>query len=384
MSKPKLIRITTVPQSLWKLLEGQLKFMQDHFDILAISSPGDKLDIVEKREGVRVQPVEITRTINPLKDVFAIIALVRIFRKEQPAIVHTHTPKAGFVGMLAARIAGVEHRLHTVAGMPLEAKTGWTRRILIWVEKLTYAAATRVLPNSEGMQNFILENELTPTKKVEIIGYGSSNGIDTDFFNATENLKEQAKSIREELKIQDRFVFGFVGRIVRDKGIEELMEAYTILEEKHPHLSMIVLGKFEDHLDAVSPEARKVLDENSNIHFVGYQSDVRPYFLAMDSFVFPSFREGLPNVLLQASALSVPIVATAINGNKDIIKDRENGLLVSVRNANELKEAMEELITSSELREKFAQTSRASILKKYQRQFIWESLLAKYRQLLNN
>lgn len=382
MSKPKLIRITTVPQSLWKLLEGQLNYMRGYFEVIAISNPGEKLEIVEKREGVRVIPVEITRTINPLKDIFAIIALVKIFRNEKPDIVHTHTPKAGFVGMVSAKIAGVQHRIHTVAGMPLEAKTGLKRQILIWVEKLTYAAATNILPNSEGMKNFIFENALTSPRKVEIIGHGSSNGINTDFFKPTDTLLTKAKSIRKELKVDNRFVFGFVGRIVRDKGIEELMHAYTTLEKEFPNLSLIVLGKFEDHLDAISPEARKILDENPNIHFVGYQLDVSPYFMAMDCFVFPSYREGLPNVLLQASALSVPIVATAINGNTDIIKHEQNGLLVSPRNAEELTKAMRKMYDSESLRKAFAKTSRAIIVENYQRQLIWDKLLIKYRQLL--
>lgn len=382
LTKPKIIRITTVPQSLWKLLEGQLAFMQNHFDILAISSAGEKLNIVKSREGVRVQAVEITRTINPLKDIFAIIRLVKIFRKEQPDIVHTHTPKAGFVGMIAAKIAGVKIRLHTIAGMPIEVKKGLLKQLLLIVEKITYACATKIFPNSEGMKKFVLDNKLTNPKKVEIIGFGSSNGINLDFFKRNDSLEKEAKEIRKSLDINNQFVFGFVGRLVKDKGIDELLSAFEAVNNVHKNASLILLGKYEDDLNAFSAKGRQVLENHPNIHFLGYQQDVRPYFCAMDCFVFPSYREGLPNVLLQAGALEVPVIASEINGNTDVIENRKNGILVPAQMVDPLQKAMFEMIENDLLLDHIKKESREKIVSKYNRQIIWEGLLAKYQSLL--
>src|SRR5690606_18602345 len=169
--KPKLIRITTVPQSLRGLLKGQLKFMSENgFDVIGVSSPGEALNDVEKNEGVKTVGIEMTRTISPLKDLQALFRLIHLFRKEKPQIVHTHTPKAGLLGMMAAKIAGVPHRLHTVAGMPLTVATGTKRHLLKQMEKLTYACATKVYPNSLGLKKIILEEKFTFPKKLKVIG----------------------------------------------------------------------------------------------------------------------------------------------------------------------------------------------------------------------
>lgn len=173
MSKPKLIRITTVPLSLKVLLKGQHRFMsQNNFEVIGVSSSGEQLYEVEKEEGIRVEVLEMTRTISPVKDLKAFYQFYKWCKKEKPVMVHSHTPKAGIVGMLGAKLAGVPIRLHTVAGLPLMEATGTKRKVLDFVEKVTYASATKVYPNSKGLYDFIVANRLTSPSKLKMIGGG--------------------------------------------------------------------------------------------------------------------------------------------------------------------------------------------------------------------
>src|SRR5690606_29772305 len=192
--KTKLIRITTVPQSLRGLLKGQLNYMSTNgFEVIGVSSPGEALHDVERNEGVKTVGIEMTRSITPIQDLKALVQLIQLFRKEKPHIVHTHTPKAGLLGMMAAKIAGVPHRLHTVAGMPLTVATGSKRQLLNQMEKLTYACATKVYPNSFGLEKIILDEKFTSPSKLKVIGNGSSNGIDTSIFDPA-LVKDEVKS----------------------------------------------------------------------------------------------------------------------------------------------------------------------------------------------
>lgn len=195
--KPKLFRITTVPISVEKLLGKQLTFMNDFYEVTAISSDKKELERVGKELGVKTFCVEMTRQITPLKDLKSLWEMYRYFRKEKPDIVHTHTPKAGLIGMLAAKLAGVKIRLHTVAGLPLMETTGTKRKILNFVEKFTYSCAVRVYPNSHGLKDFIIKEKFCEAGKLKVIGNGSTNGIDTDYFNP-ENFSEEEKKIPEK------------------------------------------------------------------------------------------------------------------------------------------------------------------------------------------
>src|SRR5690554_2419416 len=226
MPKPKLIRITTIPLSLEKLLEGQLEYMQDYFEVTAISSEKERLETLGRERGYNTYYLEMTRQITPLSDLKAVFKLCRFLKKESPAIVHTHTPKAGIVGMLASYLAKVPVRLHTVAGLPLMEAKGKKRKLLNLVEKFTYKFATKVYPNSKGLYDFIVDEKFTQLEKLKIIGEGSSNGIDLQYFNP-DLFVASRNSLRKELNIpQDSFVFVFVGR----------SEEHTSELQSRPHL----------------------------------------------------------------------------------------------------------------------------------------------------
>ena len=248
--KPKLIRITTIPISLEKLLGGQLRFMNDYFSVIAISSDDEKLTAVGVQEQVATFHLEMTRKITPIKDCIAVLKLYFFLKKEKPSIVHTHTPKAGIIGMLAAKLAGVPIRLHTVAGLPLVEATGVKRKVLDFVERLTYACATKVYPNSFGLLSIIKENEYCDLSKLKVLANGSSNGIDTNYFNKKQFIESQNLQLRTELGIdQSDFVFIFVGRIVADKGINELVEAFLALKKDNENVKLLLVGPLEEDLN---------------------------------------------------------------------------------------------------------------------------------------
>ena len=382
----KLIRITTVPVSLLILLKSQLKFMSTHYEVIAVSSGGEMLDQVAEQTGVKTVPIEMTRQITPFRDLIALWSLYKLIKKERPKFVHTHTPKAGLLGMIAASMAGVPVRLHTVAGMPLLESTGLKRKVLDVVEKITYGFATKVYPNSNQMKNIILENNYCKSSKLHVIGNGSSNGIDTSYFNSnlfvdkgTSNLAAKIK-LREAYGIEkDTIVYCFVGRMVKDKGLKELTKAFIEINSARPETRLLLVGPFENELDPLDAFTDGQVKNHPAISWVGFQKDVRPYFFVSDIFVFPSYREGFPNVVMQAGAMGLPCIVSDINGCNEIIVNYENGIIIPAKNDNDLKLAMAKLYDDIQLRAKLARNSRAMILSRYDQNYIWGELLREYQ-----
>lgn len=376
----KIVRITTVSTSLRILLKGQLRYMNRYFDVVAISSK-EEFEEVLKEQGVRGYAVEMTRKISPFQDLVSLFRLICILLKEKPDIVHTHTPKAGLLGMLAAWITRVPKRLHTVAGMPLLIATGKRRRLLSIVEKLTYACATKVYPNSFVMMDIIISLKLARADKLKVIAQGSSNGIDTSFFSSENTLSKE--DLRNIWGIDSGdFVFVFVGRIVKDKGINELVRSFVILKKVCKDIKLLLVGDFERTLDPLAEDVEKKIDEDSSIITVGFQSDVRPFFALADVLAFPSYREGFPNVVLQAGAMGVPSIVTDINGCNEIIQDGVNGKIILPRDENALYDAMKWFYEhrNDEVKE-MADRTRPIIVECYEQCKVWEALLKEYLSL---
>jgi glycosyltransferase involved in cell wall biosynthesis len=386
-NNPRLLRITTVPISLQILLKGQLTFFKSQgFDVLAISSAGKEIDSL-RAEGIAHKVVLMTRKITPFSDVISLMKLIIAIRNYSPDIVHTHTPKAGLLGMIAAWFCRVPVRMHTVAGLPLMESTGLKRKVLILTERLTYGFATHVYPNSRGLYDFIQQSIPTRTP-LKIIGNGSSNGINTDHFKRTPALQQQAQVIRSQAAIHENdIVFSFVGRIVRDKGIGELVNAFKKILRENANSSnsfyLMLIGSFEQELSPISKEDLHFLHTSKNVVLAGFQTDVRPWIMASDIFVFPSYREGFPNVVMQACCLGVACIVTDINGCNEIISANETGLIVSPKNEEALYNAMMILVSDTGKRKLFADRSSAYVLNHFDQQKIWSSLLLEYRSLLN-
>lgn len=376
----KIIRITTVPVSLKILLKGQLKFVNNQYDVIAVSSFGKELKEVEEIEGVKIYPVEMSRKISPLNDILSIYKLYKLFKKESPYIVHSHTPKAGFVAMTAAFLAGVPNRLHTVAGLPLMESRGIKRMILLNVEKLTYCLSTLILPNSFGLKDFIIKNNLTSERKLKILGNGSSNGIDLSYFQSSNATKAESYSIKEKYGLNDKLIFLFIGRIVSHKGIDELINAFSLINNKYPQTILLLVGDMENSLYPLSTETKQNLLHPCVIR-VGYQTDVRCFLELADIFVFPSYREGFPNVVLQACAFNLPCIVTDIAGSNEIIKNNINGILVPPKDAGKLAEAMELFTLNPQFRKEMGAGNRKSVAKIFEQPVIWELILNLYDSL---
>jgi glycosyltransferase involved in cell wall biosynthesis len=368
--------------SLASLLKGQLHFMNQYFDVIGISSPGEYLVAVKGQEGINTYGIEMTRRITPLKDLVALWQLYKIFRNERPQVVHTHTPKAGTLGMIASFFAQVPVRLHTIAGLPLIEAKGLKRKLLDVVEKITYACATKIYPNSNGLAEFIIDNKYCSSDKVKVIGYGSSNGIDTAFFSRDKVVAEQVDLIRDRYQLSAKYtVFCFVGRIVGDKGINELVEAFMRIYKVDSNTRLLLVGPFEKDLDRLKDETEKSISNHPGIIWTGYQDDIRPFLVLSDVFTFPSYREGFPNVVMQAGAMSLPCIVSDINGCNEIITDGVNGLVIPTKNSEALYNAMEYLRINKKCRKELSVNGRQIIVDRYERQYVWDKLLEEYRSV---
>ena len=374
--KTKIMRVSTVPMSLNLFLRGQLKMLSKHYDVLAVSSPGDDLQVVGNREGVRVEALPMERHISPFKDLVSLIRLIRLISKERPVMVHSITPKAGLLSMLAARICGVPVRVHTFTGLVFPYVTGLKRWILMTTDRLTCACATVVNPEGEGVKRDLERAHIT-SKPLVIIGNGNISGIDLDFYRRSEVVTALARKYVKE----DRFTFCFVGRLVGDKGMNELSRAFQRLLKIHPEARLLLVGPFEDELDPLQPETKDFFTQSPDVDFMGWQDDIRPFLAASDAFVFPSYREGFPNVLIQAGALDLPSIATDINGANEIIVQGENGVIIPPKDEESLYQAMKDFVEQPEVTKQMAGKARQLIASRYDQHELWKNLLKFYSSL---
>ena len=379
----KVFRISTVPSSLNVLLKGQLKYLDQYFDITAISGQGSDLKEVNQREGVKTYAVEMQRQISPVKDLISLAKLYFYFKKEKPDLIHSITPKAGLLSMIAGRLAGVPIRIHTFTGLVFPYKKGLMQKVLITMDRLLCYCATNIYPEGEGVKKDLEKYRITK-KALKIIANGNVNGIDLEYFNPNVFSQDKRADFKKKLKINENdFVFLFVGRLVKDKGINELTEAFVKLNSKFPKTKLLLVGPFEEDLDPLLPETRNKIENNANIISVGFQKDVRPFFVISDVFVFPSHREGFPNVLLQAGAMDLFSIVTDISGNNEIIKNEINGQIISVNDKDELYSALE-IILQRKGEGLLGNDSRLLIAKDYEQSFVWECVKNEYYSLIDN
>ena len=377
----KLIRITTVPISIEKLLENQPKYFSKFFDITIVSSNKSELEKLGKKQGVKTFYLPLTRKITPFKDIIAIFKLYFFLKREKPKIVHSHTPKAGFVGMTASFFAGVPIRMHTVAGLPLMERKFIKKKVLIFIEKLTYFFASNIYSNSKKLMEYILSKKFCSERKIKTLANGSSNGIDTKYFTDNISLNNKNKLLNTLKIIKNDFVFCYVGRVVKDKGINELVSAFNELNLKNRNCKLIIVGKIENEKDPISKITMGIIKKNKNILLTGFKNDVRPYLSIANCFVLPSYREGFPNALMQAGAMDLPCIATNINGCNEIIQDNINGFLIPPKNIDALVKAMQKIM-DKKLITKLSKNCRLMVKEKYDQKYFWKKLLIEYENLI--
>lgn len=375
--KIKLLRISTIPNSLAGLLKGQLKMLNEQYEVVAVSSPGKAMEVLHEREGVRTIETPMERRISLVKDFISLLRMIRIFAKERPYMIHSITPKAGMISMLAGWITRVPIRIHTFTGLVFPTATGGKKKLLIAMDRLTCACATHIIPEGEGVKRDLMTYRITK-KPLRVIANGNVNGVDLTYFNRTDEVMKQAATYR----LEECFTFCFVGRMVRDKGINELVSAFIRLHQKYTKLRLLLVGPFEKKLDPLLPETEKAIQEHPAISFVGLQPDVRPFLAASDALVFPSYREGFPNVVLQAGAMGLPSIVTDINGCNEIIIPNENGVIIPSKNEEVLYQAMESFLVNPGEVKRMARNARSMIASRYDQKIVWEALLKEYKRII--
>lgn len=373
----KLIRTSTIPASLENLLKGQLKMLSKYYNVLAVSSPGDDMETIEEREGVRTIAIPMERRISLIKDFISLIRLIVLFAKERPDMVHSITPKAGLLSMLAAWITRVPVRMHTFTGLVFPTATGKMQKLLIAMDRLTCFCATHINPEGEGVKRDLVNYNIT-SKPLHIIANGNVNGIDLEYFDKTPEVVEKACSYKKE----GTFTFCFVGRMVRDKGINELVHSFLRLYQKDERVRLLLVGSFEKELDPVLPEVEEHILHHPGICYMGYQNDVRPFLVASDALVFPSYREGFPNVVIQAGAMGLPAIVTDINGCNEIVLPDLNGVIIPSKDEQALYESMKYFASHPVEVEKMAANARPLIASRYEQRIVWNALLDEYKSII--
>lgn len=367
------------------LLPGQMNFMAGNgFDVLMISADGKELAEVVEKEQCRHIVVPMTRKITPVRDLKCLFKLIGIFRKEKPDIVHTHTPKAGLLGMLAARVCGVKVRIHTVAGLPLMVEKGFKYQLLKFIEKLTYAAAGHVWPNSNSLMQFIVNNKLCKPGKLNIIAKGSTNGIQVERFDSRNLDPVILGEIKAQINYskQNRYLLS-IGRLVVDKGIAELVKVFARLQKTNEDLVLVLVGEYENTLDPLPEETIREIEINPSIIHIKWSPQVEYYMSLANFFVFPSHREGFPNVLLQAGAIGLPVICSHITGNIDIVTNNETGLIFESGNEEQMLKLLQYALLHPQHMQTMAGKLQQDIRKNYPRENIWKNMLEAYKSLVN-
>jgi len=394
----KIIRTSTIPLSLNILLKGQLRFLANYFEVIGISSEGTDLKEIERREDIKTIAIQMERGISPIKDLISLFKLYVQFKKEKPQIVHSITPKAGLLTMLAGKMAGVPIRMHTFTGLIFPTRTGFTQKLLIKMDQLLCWSATHIYPEGNGVKQDLVKYNIT-NKPLKVLANGNVNGIDLNFFSKNNFSENDLSKLKNDLQISDNdFVFVFVGRLVGDKGINELVEAFQKLEiSSEPQISslqspisnfqsripkLLLVGPLESELDPLKEETLKEIENNENIISVGFQKDVRPYFAIADALVFPSYREGFPNVVMQAGAMGLPSIVSNINGCNEIIVEGQNGTIIPVKNTEAIKDAMQKMQSDLAYYQTLQINARPMIQSRYEQSVVWNALLDEYNMLI--
>ena len=373
--KKKIVRSSTIPQSLSTFCKGVLRELSHEYEVVAISSPGDALDEVRTRESVRTIAVPMERHISLFKDLKSLWRMWRVLRAEKPDMIHSITPKAGLISMMAAWLAGVPVRVHMFTGLVWPTSTGLKRRILMATDWLTCACATHIIPEGEGVKADLLNHHIT-RKPLQVLGYGNIRGIDLDYFDPEKFVDGR--------RHEDGFTFVFVGRIVRDKGINELIQAFDRLHLEHPQTRLVLVGPREDNLDPVLPETLQRIDQGDGIEAVGRQREVRPFYAGADALVFPSYREGFPNVVIEAGAMGLPSIVTDINGSREIIVNGENGIIVPPQDAEALYQAMKRFVEDDKMVKALAANARELIASRFEQGYVRKCLYDFYHEVLKD
>lgn len=372
-----IIRATTVDKSLG-FVEPFIEPLKKMYCIQLLSSDGDTLKSLCREYGLTGHPVYMYRRFSPFKDLKSLYEIINVFRRERPYIVHSMTPKAGLLCMLAAWITRVPKRVHTFTGLVWPTSTGVTKWILMLTDRITCACATHIIPEGIGVKND-LRLHIT-NKHMRVLGHGNIQGIDMIKYSRRPEVIELANQIRQG----HDFTYIFVGRLVRDKGINELVSAFVTVNKEYPDCRLLLVGEYESDLDPLDRTTLETIRNNNNIHAVGQKSgdELLAYYAASDCFVFPSYREGFPNVVLEAGAMGLPSIVTDINGSNEIIEHNQNGIIIPSKDEKELYRAMKKVMIDDNARMSMSIKARPMVQSRFERNFVIQNLLNFYSEII--
>ena len=374
-NKNKIVRAVTVSMSCIFFHELMSKMRDKGYEMVALSSPGSELDEIRK-EGFHTIEIPMERHISLTKDLKSLLQLIKVFRKEKPEIVHSMTPKAGLLCMVAAWLTRVPVRIHTFTGLVWPTAHGLQRKILMVTDKITCACATHIIPEGKGVMNDLRNGHITK-KPMKVLGYGNVKGVDMERFKG---------SPHHSPKGEGGFTFLFVGRIVGDKGLNELVSAFTRLYNEFPFIRLSLVGAYEPELDPLHKETEEVIKSNDAIITLGakYGDDLIAEYSNADCFVMPSYREGFPNTVLEAGAMGLPCIVTDINGSREIIENDKNGFVVPSKDAEALYLAMRQILTDEKARKEMAANARPMIASRFDKNFVQQYQIDFYQEILNH
>lgn len=374
----RLLIATTVPETLLHILQDQPRFLSQHLDVALVTSPGPEFKSLAQ-EGVPLYGVAMQRGIHLFQDLVAVWRMVILLLKLRPDVVHSYTPKAGLICMLAAWLCRVPVRVHTFTGLIWPTAQGWRRKLLMVVDRVLCACATHVVPEGLGVQRDLEIGRITD-KPLKPIGNGNIAGVDIEHFSpVAEGLAQASANLRMRCGIRDdEFVYVYVGRLNRDKGLDELIFAFDGLPE---NCRLLIVGDV-DKTAPLKSETMHKLQTHPRVHWLGFQHDIRPALMVSDVLVLPSYREGFPNVVLQAGAMALPVIATDISGCNEVIEPGLNGWLVPPRDALALAHAMRTACeTKPEVLRVMGLSARARVIERFERNVHWKRMLAFYQSL---
>lgn len=371
----KLMRVVTVDMSLRWMLAGQLRYLNENgLEVVGVAADTGLMRQVRLTEEVRCVDLPMRREIAPVQDLKSLLAMIRLFRRERPEIVHANTPKGSLLAMVAAWLCRVPVRVYTVTGLRFETATGMLRTILKTMERITCRCATAVVPEGDDVKSMLIREDICrcPLDKIH---NGNINGLDLEYYRMVP-MPETGAPV----------TFVFIGRVTHDKGIDELVEVFDEIDRRDntDNIRLLLVGPLEQELDPLSPLTLEIIRRNEHIESVGFQQDIRPWVEQSHVVVLPSHREGFSSVPMQAGAMGRPCIMTRVNGASEVIEDGKSGLLIDVGDKSALKAAMIRIAEDAQLRVSMGHRGRRLMEERFDRRDLWQAIRAFYADQLRN